>query len=257
MKKILKAIDVAFSMYSKIPMPRFQWDSGDMEYHLCFFPWIGACIGILEYVWFLFSNSFISNQFVVIPIAMAIPLLVTGGFHVDGFMDTMDALHSYQSREKKLEILKDPHIGAFSVISLLCYVLLVLGFLEATKGEATVKVLCCGFFLARTLSGISVVSFPKAKNEGMLKTSSRNAAQRSVLIVLIIQGIICCGVMMFLQLQMGIIAIVAMILTFMYYYVMSKKQFGGTTGDLAGYYVVMAEGISVMAVGLACILQRM
>ena len=40
------------------------------------------------------------------------------GFHVDGFMDTMDALHSYQPRERKLEILKDSHIGAFSVIKL-------------------------------------------------------------------------------------------------------------------------------------------
>ena len=56
------------------------------------------------------------------------PLLVTGGFHVDGFLDTCDALHSYQSMEKKQEILKDPHIGAFAVLSLLTAVLLGLGF---------------------------------------------------------------------------------------------------------------------------------
>ena len=48
---------------------------------------------------------------------MAIPLMITGGFHVDGFMDTMDAFHSYQEKEQKLNILKDSHIGAFAAVS--------------------------------------------------------------------------------------------------------------------------------------------
>ena len=43
-KTIFKSIDVAFSIYSKIPMPRFEWDSEDMKYHMCFFPWVGAVI---------------------------------------------------------------------------------------------------------------------------------------------------------------------------------------------------------------------
>ena len=60
--------------------------------------------------------------------APSIPLLVTGGFHLDGYMDTMDALHSYQKKEKKLEILKDPHIGAFSVIMARVYGLMYTGF---------------------------------------------------------------------------------------------------------------------------------
>ena len=42
LKKIGKAFVVAFSLYSKIPMPRFNWESEDMKYHLCFFPWVGA-----------------------------------------------------------------------------------------------------------------------------------------------------------------------------------------------------------------------
>lgn len=50
-------------------------------------------------------------------------LLITGGIHIDGYMDTMDAVHSYGNREKKLEILKDSHIGAFAVIMLVTYVL--------------------------------------------------------------------------------------------------------------------------------------
>ena len=83
-------------MYSKIPMPRFVWKSEDMKYHLCFFPWIGALIGVLEVVWYQISCSW-QTSFLSLCVMAAIPLLVTGGFHVDGFLDTCDALHSYQS----------------------------------------------------------------------------------------------------------------------------------------------------------------
>ena len=38
---ILKSIIIAFSMYSKIPMPQFEWKEEDMKHVLCFFPWIG------------------------------------------------------------------------------------------------------------------------------------------------------------------------------------------------------------------------
>ena len=58
MKKIAKACNVAFSMYSKIPMPRFEWASEDMRYHLFFFPWIGAVIGLLEWGWYCMTEKF-------------------------------------------------------------------------------------------------------------------------------------------------------------------------------------------------------
>ena len=58
--------------------------------------------------------------------AACLPLLITGGIHMDGFMDTVDALASHQSRERKLEILKDSACGAFAV--LYCGVYLLLSF---------------------------------------------------------------------------------------------------------------------------------
>ena len=126
MRKIAKAIGVAFSMYSKIPMPHFVWASEDMRYHLLFFPWIGAVIGGLEIAWYHLAGYLGVGKILSVALAVFLPLFVTGGFHMDGFMDTKDALSSYQGKEKKLEILKDPHIGAFAVIHLLSYLLLAL-----------------------------------------------------------------------------------------------------------------------------------
>ena len=99
-KRFFKSIIVAFSLYSRIPMPRFQWASDDMKYHLCFFPWVGAVIGLAEYGWKLAAISLNIGPVLYYALSLALPLLLTGGFHMDGFMDTMDALHSYQDAAK-------------------------------------------------------------------------------------------------------------------------------------------------------------
>ena len=201
-KAIGKAFVVAFSIYSKIPMPRFNWESDDMKYHLCFFTWVGAVIGGAAWLWsFLCMQRELGCEAFVF-LGLAIPILITGGFHLDGFMDTCDALHSYQDREKKLEILKDPHIGAFAVICLAAYLLMAAGSLSivASLGSEgllpweagrVMGVLCMGFFLSRALSGISVVTMQGAKKKGMLQTFSDTAGKKTVLIILLIQMILC------------------------------------------------------------------
>lgn len=90
--RIIKSFFIAFSMYSKIPMPQFQWKDEDMRYALCFFPWVGAVIGALWYLWKWFCDRFAVGTLCYAVVGTAIPLLVTGGFHVDGFLDTCDAL---------------------------------------------------------------------------------------------------------------------------------------------------------------------
>ena len=48
---LLKGLIIAFSMYSRIPVPQFEWKEEDMRYTLCFFPWVGAGIGAACYGW--------------------------------------------------------------------------------------------------------------------------------------------------------------------------------------------------------------
>ena len=81
-------------------------------------------------------------------------------------LDTSDALHSYQPRERKLEILKDSHAGAFAIITAVVYFLFYLG----VYSEMTLKalpVVCIGFVLSRAMGGFSIAAFPMAKNTGL------------------------------------------------------------------------------------------
>lgn len=248
LKTIFKSIDVAFSIYSKIPMPRFEWASEDMRYHLCFFPWVGAVIGLLEWLWnYLMTGPLLyaagENQFLRVGVALAIPLLVTGGFHMDGFLDTMDALHSYQGREKKLEILKDPHVGAFAIICLVIYMLLAFCLVPSVFDRRAIYTGYFAFFMARSLSGISVTYFPSAKKDGMLSTFADTENKRVVGVSLIVQLLLATMLLLWMtKFDMAAVAgIVAMGLSFVYYYSMSKRQFGGITGDLAGFFVTVSE----------------
>ena len=195
--RIIKSVIVSFSMYSKIPMPQFEWKEDDMRYMLCFFPWIGAVIGICLWLWAVLCEKAGIGILAFTTIGSVIPILITGGFHVDGFMDTMDAFHSYQPREKKLEILKDSHIGAFAVIMLAAYGLIYLGAFSEIRDMDILKIVCAGFVLARALSGIAVVSFPAAKEDGLLYLFASSAQKKIVRVSLFIQVILSVAFMLY------------------------------------------------------------
>lgn len=179
---VIRSFFIALSLYSKIPVPQFVWNEEDMQYSLCFFPWVGAVIGLCLAGWYVLCERFSIGTLCYAAVGCAIPLVISGGFHVDGFMDTMDAFRSYQSRERKLEILKDSHIGAFSVICLALYYLLYLGAFSEVTVQRNLWVLGAGFFLARSFSGLAVVTFQPAKKDGMLCQFAGSANRRAVIV---------------------------------------------------------------------------
>ena len=170
-KRIWNSFKIAFSMYSRIPMPRSEWTDENKSYAMCFFPWIGAVIGLLSYGVFRFSKWFDGNGggnyslFFVIFLIL-IPVFITGGIHLDGFLDTQDALSSWQTKERRLEILKDSHAGAFAIISCTVYFLMYIG-VYSCLSVRSMEVIAYSFMLSRTLSGLSVVTFPQARKKGI------------------------------------------------------------------------------------------
>lgn len=249
--KILKAMVIAFSIYSKIPVPQFEWKEEDMEYMMCFFPWIGGVIGLAFYGWAVLCEKFAVGTLCYALIVAAIPLIISGGFHVDGYMDTMDALHSYQSREKKLEILKDSHIGAFAAIMLVLYYLIDIAAISEIHTRKAVFAVAAVFFLARCLSGIAVVTLQPAKKEGLLYTFASGAQKEKVKRGLYLQLILCMALMIIISKEYGVAAIIASLLSFLYFKKKSYKEFGGITGDTAGFFVTVCEAAAAVAVAIA------
>lgn len=241
----LKSAAIAFSMYSRIPMPQFPWQEKELRYALCFFPWVGALIGALTYAWWRFCDRWEIGNLAWVLIGGAIPLIITGGIHADGWMDTLDAFHSYQSRERKFEILKDPHIGAFAVIYLAVYYLIYLG-AYSEIGRERAGAFAVGFFLSRALSGISVVSIPPAKESGLLYLFSNHAHKRAVKVSLMVQfGLAACLLLSWHPIS-GAVVLLGNLAVYGYYSCRSRSELGGITGDTAGYFLTLCEGATAV-----------
>ena len=183
--KLLYSCIIAISMYSRIPMPQIQWTKERMKHALClFFLWWGlnpgACFLAL-WLW-LAEEVFRLSPAMTGLWAAALPVLITGGIHMDGFLDTMDGVCSYGDREKKLEILKDPHLGAFAVIYTFAYMLLYAGASceFAARAEGSARLLPVLFMtMERALSGLSVLSFPSAKKDGLAASFAQAAEKKT------------------------------------------------------------------------------
>ena len=242
MKSLWNSFKIAFSMFSKIPMPQAEWTEENMKYMLCFFPWIGAVIGGLTLlVAFLGSRLGFAPGFITV-VLMMIPILVTGGIHVDGLLDTADAMSSWQERSRRLEILKDSNAGAFAVITAGVYFFCWYGaYTQIGNNLQALGVLGLGFMVSRCLSGIGVVTFPKAKADGTVAEFSRKSQDIRVRNVLIVYLILLFLAMAWIQPLLGSVAAITALLVFWYYHHMAMKYFGGTTGDLSGCFLCLCE----------------
>lgn len=246
---LLESCAVAFSMYSKIPMPRVDWNEKNMKYAMCFFPVIGAVIGILEVLLGgLLFKAGVGRLFFAAAMTL-LPVLVTGGIHMDGFMDTMDAVSSYGDREKKLMILKDSNSGAFAILGLGCYFLWSLALWSEVSYEM-LPVIACGYVLSRSFSGFSIVTFQAARNSGLARTFQDGAKRKNVRVVMILYLLVFSALVLFLSPILGGAALTASVLAFLYYRRLCDKQFGGVTGDLAGYFLQICELAVLTAVVL-------
>ena len=240
---------IAFSMYSKIPMPKTDWNDKTMKYAMCFFPLVGAAIGFIVWSVFMLSYKLQVGYILRTSILVTLPVIITGGIHLDGFVDTMDAINSYQPVERKLEILKDSHIGAFALISCVVYFIISFG-IWSEVGEKSLFILCIGFIMSRSLSGLSIVTFPCAKKSGLAASFSDAAQKNIVRITMYIFIVFCMIAMLYVHIALGSICIISAILMFIYYRYMSIKKFSGITGDLAGYFLQMCELIMAISIVL-------
>ena len=255
MKKIYNSFKTAFAMFSRIPMPQADWSEENMRYMLCFFPWIGIVIGFLTILLTnLMTNAGFNDTFSGAASAM-LAILITGGIHADGFIDTCDALSSWQERERRLEILKDPHVGAFGVIgACAAEILFVSSFSQIVRDSDSVLIMAAGYVLSRTLSGIGLLTLPKANKSGTLAAFSRSADERRVMIVLILYAGGCFAAMMSVHPIKGAAAFATAIAVFLYYRRMARTQFGGTTGDIAGWFVCVCEVLQCFTLAVVTVL---
>lgn len=242
---LFKSFLIALSTYSIIPVPQFEWHEKNMKYSIVFFPFVGILCGALLFAWYSFCRKAGLGGMIFSAFATVLPVFLTGGIHFDGYMDTVDALASHQSKEKKLEILKDSHCGAFAVVYCVAYFLLNLAFLYELYQSQTIVPLCTVYFFSRVLSALCAVLLPNARNSGMLYGYTVNAERKIIAVIMTVLAISYSVCIIFCFPVLSGISVLFGWLSVFCYAGMIPKQFGGITGDTAGFFLQICE--------LACI----
>ncbi|MEA4972816.1 MAG: adenosylcobinamide-GDP ribazoletransferase [Candidatus Metalachnospira sp.] len=246
---IMRGLAMTFSLYSKIPMPNVEWKEENMKYVMCFFPLVGIVHGLLWIFWWILCSKISSVILFRVLTCSALPFLLDGGIHFDGFLDVCDALHSYSDREKKLEILKDPHIGAFAVIYAMIYIMLWIAAVSLIERK-DIFIGGVVFCAARALSSITFVSFNSAKKDGMQNTVSKASDKKLVQITSVLYLIVCFLAIVFESpYKAFMFLLVGAAMTFVYHH-MAYKNFGGITGDTAGWYFELTTLAMFFVIGL-------
>lgn len=111
-----QALVVAMQFLTRLPVPiQVPFEERVLTRSVIYFPIAGAVIGTVLYG--LYSLLLFVPSLMAAVILLAVWIFLSGGLHLDGWMDTADGVLSHRSRERMLEIMKDSRVGAMGVIA--------------------------------------------------------------------------------------------------------------------------------------------
>ena len=117
MKTQITAFFMAWGMFLSIPCPAKIWDEKARPWQLVYLPLVGLLVGAIWALAAYLMGLFGRLPAVCAAILAALPFLLTGFIHLDGFMDCCDAILSRRDLATRQKILKDSRVGAFAVVS--------------------------------------------------------------------------------------------------------------------------------------------
>lgn len=209
--------------------PNIEVNEKKLGESMVYFPLVGLTMGgILAFFVYLSSHFF--SPLIVSALLIALEVYLSGGLHLDGFMDTIDGLFSGRSKERALEIMRDSRVGANSVTALACLFLLKLSVLTDFPKEGLIPTLVLMPSLGRLTQIIGVVCFPYLRKEGMARSFNDYTGKKELLIAVVLSLIICLSTAKLAGLIfLGVTLILSWVLGS---YVTSKLD--GLTGDVYG-----------------------
>lgn len=250
MKKLYKGFIMSLSMFTVLPTPYVEWDDEGVKNMMKFYPIIGLIVGGIWSIIYYFIG--ILNVPIILKsiIIMIVPFIVTGMLHLDGFMDVCDAILSRRDREDKLRILKDSATGAFAVISLVILFFLQFGGIySVVEKKIPFYILILIPIVSRSVVSYYLLSRATIK-ESTLGTYFKKGTNINDKIIMIITLLIMSAVSFFLLDAYGIILVLLITLSIKWAVEKCKKEFGGISGDVAGFALVIGEVIGILTLGI-------
>ena len=217
-----------------------EWKEQGIRFFCLMLPVVGGVLGGLWALGFALLSQWGASPLLRGVVMTLGALALTGGLHMDGLMDTCDALFSHRDRETRLKIMSDPHAGAFAVMGCVS-VLMLRGvlFAELFMASSAKTPLLLGLIpvWSRLGMGLLLNSLPFARNDGLARTLGASRTPRhSALLTL---GALALAVV---NLWAGAVWLpIVWGVSFLLWRRCCLSAFGGITGDLLGAFTELSE----------------
>jgi len=210
------------------------------------FPLVGVIVGVIGAVLYALAHRIGLPAWPAATLAVAATLAATGALHEDGLADTADGFGGGQTREQKLDIMRDARIGSYGVCALILSILLrvsaVAGLADA---GAVAGALIAAHAAARAMVAAVMFFVPPARRDGLSFAAGRpTAAPTAAAAILGVLALIIC-----LGFGRAIVALIALAVAAVLMAQASERQIGGQTGDVLGAVEQLSE-IVVLLVAL-------
>lgn len=242
----MKRFISAFGFLTTLPMPVIEMVRGDLGGAAVWFPFVGAVLGAL-----LYGVYYAAHTVLPLPVCVALTLAawawLTGGLHLDGVADCGDGFFAAVSRERRLEIMRDPRMGAFGGIALFLFLILKATALAEARGTlrglneaiwiGPVFPLLFAPIVARYMLLIAAKQ-PSARPGGLGDEFARHFGAGTF----VVGAIVPVGVALLDPCPLrAVCAIVAALLTTGTVIFKARSKLGGMTGDVLGLSVELSE----------------
>lgn len=252
MKNAFVGLLLSFQFFTSLPVQKqLPMNRNTVTAMYMTMPLLGLLMGCTIASLIFINEHFLQFTSLLLAICIIVAnIIMTGGLHLDGWIDMGDAYFSYQDQKRRLEILEDSRIGAFGAISLVLLILLKIAFIYEVlnKFEATYYLFfICIPFLSRLAILIYFLNSLPVKEKGLAAYFKGQVIHKHVWISIFINLFIVILVSYYFSTIILLILFGAMILFVFIYRRWSIKNFGGMTGDIIG---ALYEGTELFLWGI-------
>ncbi len=178
---------------------------------------------------------------------IAAGIAITGGLHLDGLTDTADGLFLGGGPDRRLAVMRDPHIGSFGVLALVLAILGKYAALSGLSGRSRALAILAAVTVSRTLILVAAGSASYARREGTGRflveaTTPRDALGAAALVLAL--GLA------FARLP-GLVASGAVLGLAWAFTRLANRRLGGITGDILGALVEIGELTFLVVLAIA------
>lgn len=236
----MRTLRIAFGLMTTLPI-RFpaDWSTGDSGRASVWYPFVGLVIGAITWLaWQGVRSAF--PPLIAGVITLTLWVVLTGGLHLDGLADCCDGLFVSATAERRLEIMKDPHIGAFGVIGLVLLLLVKAATLVSLTTVSSLSILLATSFSrwCILLAGLMTLARPSGMGADFAAGFRRSFLVWGASLPLAIAALL--GVRGIFSALAGLSA-AALVLW------LAKSRIGGVTGDVFGMVVEVVETVVLVA----------